>query len=311
MALAALLALAVGQMVSGAHEKGVGGPLDLAGTLSLTAAVMALIVGTTLLAQRGDAGSGGALVAGALAAAVGFATIERRASTPLLPPRMWAHPNWRNGAVGSFLNTATTSSAVVLATLYLQDVLRRGPLWTALTLLPLSLAVIGGARTSARLLARGWLARQVLATGLAVIAAADGLLASPAGLSWSVPLAVAGSGGGIGLASVAATVLGTDVASGLRTMAAGAISTAAQLGTAVGTAFLLLLAQVTNGAMGRAGSPWVGWAAAALAAALGSSFFTLHGNKASVVVLRPTAKRRSLASKSAEVEERKVREMVA
>ena len=48
----------------------------------------------------------------------------------------------RRGAAGAFLNTAATSSAMTLATLYLQDTLHRSPLQAAATLVPFSLTVV-------------------------------------------------------------------------------------------------------------------------------------------------------------------------
>jgi MFS family permease len=47
---------------------------------------------------------------------------------------------------------------------------------------------------------------------------------------------------GIGIGSVAATVLGTAVSDTIKATAAGVLNTAAQLGTAIGTALVLLIA---------------------------------------------------------------------
>jgi hypothetical protein len=53
---------------------------------------------------------------------------------------------------------------------------------------------------------------------------------------------LANLGFGIGLSSVAATSMGTDVPETCRAIASGIINTTVQLGTAIGTALLLLLA---------------------------------------------------------------------
>ena len=71
-----------------------------------------------------------------------------------------------------------------------------------------------------------------VAAGLAMIAAADIALIPSARSAWAVPLCAAGAGTGIGLSSVAATGLGTDVEVRWRGGASGIINTAAQLGTA-------------------------------------------------------------------------------
>jgi len=84
-----------------------------------------------------------------------------------------------------------------------------------------------------------------------------------------LPLAAAVSGLGLGLSSVAATTLGTDVPEALQGTASGALNTAAQLGTALGVAAFLLAALLsTDSALPLAG-PRLGWLAAAVTAACG------------------------------------------
>ena len=116
----------------------------------------------------------------------------------------------------------------------------------------------------------------MVAEGLAVIALANGaLIWSPASI-WAVPLCAAAAGVGIGLSSVAATGLGTDVGPRWRGGASGVVNTAAQLGTAVGVAILLLIAAATSGvpAAGTA-PPRVAWAVGALIAAAGAARFAM------------------------------------
>jgi sugar phosphate permease len=61
----------------------------------------------------------------------------------------------------------------------------------------------------------------------------------------------------------------------LRGTASGIINTAAQLGTAVGIAALLLIADTTTGAPGPGtGAPVIAWAAAAVIAVAGALAFT-------------------------------------
>jgi MFS family permease len=114
-----------------------------------------------------------------------------------------------------------------------------------------------------------------LATGLAVIAAADAALTVAAPHPWALSACAAAAGAGLGLSSVAATTLGTTVPEVLRGTASGIINTAAQLGTAVGIAALLLIADATTGAPGPGtGAPVIAWAAAAALAAAGALAFT-------------------------------------
>ena len=164
---------------------------------------------------------------------------------------------------------------ITLLTLYLQNTLHHSPLAAAAALLPFSLAVIAGSALSAvaaRRLAPPW----IVAAGLALIAAADVALIPAARSPWAVPACAAGAGLGIGLSSVAATSLGTDVARRWRGAASGIINTAAQAGTAVGVAALLLVAAATGGVPAAGGpEPAAAWAVAAVAAAAGSAWFAL------------------------------------
>jgi predicted MFS family arabinose efflux permease len=117
---------------------------------------------------------------------------------PLPPRQLTGRPAVRQGVLGGFLNTATTSSATTLLTLYLQNTRHRSPLQAAATLLPFSLAVIAGSAAVARLL-RHTRPQWVVAAGLAVIAAAEAALIPSAARPWAVPLGAAGAGAGIGL----------------------------------------------------------------------------------------------------------------
>jgi MFS family permease len=251
--LAAALAAVVLRAVP--RDRGPGGArsLNAAGSAVFTAAVMALVVGATFIAQPGQRAPGAALVVLAALLAAAFVRIDRRAAAPLLPAAVLAIPTLRRGALGSFLNTASTSSAMTLATLYLQGTLHHSPLEAAAMLVPFSLAVVPGAALAAP--AMRWLRPQpTMAAGLAVIAVAEGAL----------PVAP-------GLSSVAATTLGTTVPDAVRGTASGIINTAAQLGTAIGIAVVLLIAAATTGVPGPGTAPpAVAWAVAAATAAAGA-----------------------------------------
>jgi MFS family permease len=254
--------------------------LNLAGSAIFTAAVMAFVVGATLISQPDGHLAGGLLLAACVVLAGGFVVVDRRAAAPLLPPQLIRSRQLRLGTLGALLNTATTSSAITLVTLFLQDALRRTPLQAAASLLPFSLAVIAGSALAAMVQRRAGpprlVAQRLIAAGLALIAVADAMLIPPAALEWAVPLSAAAGGVGIGLSSVAATGLGTDVAPRWRGGASGIINTAAQLGTAVGIATLLLLAAATSGtpALGTP-PPRAAWAVAALVAAAGAARFAV------------------------------------
>ncbi len=237
---------------------GAGRRLDVLGAALLVLTVMAVVLGATALGLGATRilGVGSLILAAGLA--VLFAVRMRRARDPLIPPSAFRSPPLRAGTLVSFVNTATTSSAAVLATLELQNTLGLSPVAAGLSLVWLSLAVIGGAALARPLSAR-MRSPYVGALGLGSIAAGNAVFALTAGIVWGV---VAGSvvvGTGLGLASVAGTTIGTSVPDDLVGVATGVLNTGAQLGTAVGVAVLTVLAATTSAS--------VGWAVAALAAA--------------------------------------------
>jgi predicted MFS family arabinose efflux permease len=275
--LAVLLAVVVRRQVP-ADRGELGLRLDVAGAVVLTGAVMALVIGAALLEQPVTRAPGalGLACGGVLLAAL--APVERRQRDPLLPAAAVRNPSLRAGAAGSFLNTAATSSAMTLVTLYLQDVMRIPPGPTGLLLLPFSLAVVLGAAAAAPALARRP-ARYVTALGLVLIAAGDLALVPARGVVPAVPGCVAVAGFGIGLSSVASTSLGTAVPDGVQGVASGVLNTAAQLGTALGVAAFVLVAALAGGPAGPAGGAVSGWAGAAVLALTGAVGFTV-GNRA-------------------------------
>jgi MFS family permease len=276
--LAVALAVAIGRAVppDGAADRSVR--LNLASSVVFTLAVMAFVVATTLLPTRGAVGI--LLLVLALVLAGLFAALDRRSGAPLLPGFLLRQRLLRQGALGGLLNTLTTSSALTLVTLYLQDTRGRSPLVAGLTLLPFSLAVIAGSAAAAAVLAR-WPPQRVAAAGLALIGASDAALIPVADSAWALPVCVAAAGAGIGLASVATTGLGTSVPVADRGTASGIINTAAQLGTALGIAILLLVAAVTTGLPAPHGPPpALAWALAAAISLTGAAAFGLWGRRA-------------------------------
>jgi Na+/melibiose symporter-like transporter len=259
-----LLVVAVRRLVPPSAPEDAEAKLDLVGALLLVAAAMAVIVGASLIENPTQRTAGGSLAAAGLVLGTAFVAFQRATRSPLVPRAAFASANIRTGTVASFINTATTSSAGVLATLFLQEQLGASPVVSGLILMPFSLAVIAGAALSKPFGAR-LTARRLAAVGLAGIAAGDLLLAMTYGSIAGIVAGVVVAGAGLGGASVAATAIGTDVAETLSGTASGLLNTGAQLGTAIGVAALLVLAAAVD-------QPWPGtalaWGAAAAVAAL-------------------------------------------
>ncbi len=184
--------------------------LNLPGSMTFTAAVVAFVVGSTLVTRPAGRAVGISLLAACGVLALAFSILDRRAEAPLLPGQLISAFQVRQGALAAFLNTATTGSVVTLLTLYLQNTLHRTPLEAAASLLPFSLAVIAGSSLSATL-QRNLRPQWLVAMGLGLIAAAGVALIPWAEKSLAVPLCMTFAGVGIGLSSVAATRLGTSV----------------------------------------------------------------------------------------------------
>lgn len=257
------------------HKKDGRPTLNVGGSLLFTAAIMLVVIGTSLLGEQAHRLEGGLLLGAATAVAGLFAAVDRRSAAPLLPRAVWVRPQVLRGTTGAFVNTAVTTSAATLIILYLQGTLGRGPLEAAVTLLPFSVFVVAGSAAAARLIVRRRKER-IIALGLALVGIGIALpMLDPA---WAVlvgaGMAVAGLG--LGLSSVAATSMGTDVPEELRATSSGIVNTSAQLGAAIGTAALLLLAAATTGVPDRtAGTPVVAWAAAAVFGVVAAAAFAL------------------------------------
>jgi MFS family permease len=288
--LAAVMAAVIVISVPAGADDNPARSLNLAGSAVFTAAVMAFVVGTTVITQPAERAAGGLLLGISVVLVAVFLAVDRRAAAPLLPAPLLRNRPLRHGTLGSFLNTATTSSVITLVTLYLQNTLHRTPLAAAATLLPLSLLVIVGSALPVRL--QRWLSPQrMMAAGLLTIGGADAALIPAARSGWAVPVCAAVAGLGIGVSSVPATGLGTDVSERWRGSASGIINTAAQLGTALGTAALLVIAAVTSGLPGPGHPPPdLAWGVGAAVAAAGALRFVTASPRRAVTTPPPPSR---------------------
>ncbi len=263
--------------------------LDSPGALFATAGLGLLVLALALAEQaRPFEVSTLAALAGALLLLAALFVRERTAEHPLVPPALLRSRPLSVALVAAALLTATTSGGGVLATLHLQAVLGLAPTSAGLLLLPFSLAVVAGSTAAARASAS---ASTVIAGGIALIAAGSAAAAaSLTATSGSAGIVAWGvlAGLGLGAASVAATTLGTaTVDEADRGIVAGLLNTAAQVGTALGVAALVLVAGTTDAAGGHR----IGFAAAAALAVLGIVFLRAHPPRASQRDPSPSARR--------------------
>ncbi|WP_396427082.1 MFS transporter [Leifsonia shinshuensis] len=241
-------------------------PLDVPGAALLILAVMAVIAGAAWIEQAETRALGAVAVALGAVLAVLLAVRLRTARSPLIPADAFRSRRLRHGTTLSFVNTATTSSTAVLATLYLQERLGLDPVATGLTLMALSVAVVLTSTSTRALLGR-LSAYTVSGVGIGTIALGCLLLTLTVGSWWGILAGVALAGAGLGLSSVAATTIGTSVPEELAGSASGILNTGAQLGTALGTSVLILVASF--------GGVGAGWLGAAVVAALTAAWCVL------------------------------------
>jgi EmrB/QacA subfamily drug resistance transporter len=265
---AAALAFAP-RVLPGHRGRGVARELDLPGAVAATGGLGLLVLALAQAEQSGPlapltlvALGGAALLLGA------FAVRERAAANPLVPPALLGVRPLAVALLAGAVLTATTSGGAVLASLHLQDVLQLRPAAAGVVLLPFSLCAAVGSAVSARLPGRP---ATIIAGGVALVAAGSAVaaagLTAPSATTALVAWGVL-SGLGIGIASVAATTLGASaVADADRATAAGLLNTAAQVGTAIGIAGLVLIAGEASPSTGHR----VGFAAAAALAATGAT----------------------------------------
>ncbi|MDX6279730.1 MAG: hypothetical protein QOH03_801 [Kribbellaceae bacterium] len=210
---------------------------DLRSVLLQVASVGAIVAAANTAAKAWPLPVALALVG--VLAAVWLVMRERITTSPLVPAGLW-RPGFVAGLIGSFGVTATTSSFVVVGTLYLQQAEGFSPAAAGLLILPFSISVVVAAGLAGRLMPRVG-SRSTVTIGFLLIG--SGAIVA---LAWSttaallVGLTLAGLGNGAG--AVAAYELGTAVPVEEQGSAAGLLNTAAQVGTATMVAVTVAVA---------------------------------------------------------------------
>jgi MFS family permease len=194
--------------------------------------------------------AGGALVLGL------FARHERRLAerggVPLLDLDLLGIPRLRAGASMTVAQQLIIAGTFFVLPLYLQLVLGKDALQTGIAILPVSVTMIAGALSGARL-ARRYSPRRVVQVGLALLFA--GLIGVQASIEPSLTgaafgISIAVFGGGMGLVvSQLGNVMMSAVGGSRVSEVGGVQGTAQNLGTSLGTALIgsVLLVGLLNG----------------------------------------------------------------
>jgi EmrB/QacA subfamily drug resistance transporter len=208
-----------------------------------------------------------------------FAAVERRAESPLMPPRLLRSRTVRGGVLVTAAFMSSFGMQLFFLTLYLQQVLGDAPLEAGLRFLPLVLSVVVGNQVGGRLLGRVGIAR-TLAAGMAVGAVGLALylrLPATGSLADLLPgMIVAGLGQGVAFTTMYVAA-GSGVAAGEQGAAAAIASTAQQLGGSVGLAALVALLSERAVALGGTGAGLTGQPAGVMTGALHATFAAQAG----------------------------------
>ena len=238
-----------------AESKGPASSLDLVGVALITVGAFGLTWG----AVRGNAAgwtSGeviGSFVAGA-AFTFAFAFWQRRARSPLLPPKLFGNLTFVAANVTSFALTAALLGSAFLIIQYFQFVLRLSPLdagihWLPATAMPIVVAPLAGA-LSDRIGRRPLMVGGLLVAGIGLAWTAQVTAVGVAYTQLILPLVLVGAGISMALPTSPAAVLGA-VARADMGKASGVNSTLQRLGGVFGVA----LASAVFASYGHIGTP--------------------------------------------------------
>ncbi|MGO4256331.1 MFS transporter [Marmoricola sp. RAF53] len=219
------------------------GRFDLAGAVTSTAGVSALVYG---FVHAASAGWGDPVtltsVLGGVALLVAFVAVERRADEPITPLGLFANRVRSGALLARMFLIAGAMGAFFFLTQYLQDVLGFSPVQAGLAFLPMTAGVFVASQASSRVLVERFGERAVMITGAALTLAS---------LVWLtrldlhsgyadvlVALVLLGLGNGLAFVPLTASAL-HDVAPGEAGAASGLVNVAQQLGSALGLAGLV------------------------------------------------------------------------
>jgi EmrB/QacA subfamily drug resistance transporter len=252
-------ALLAWHLVSPAAGSGGLRRLDVLGALTLVGGLVLMVY---TIEETSTHGWGSArtlaMFAGAATLLAGFLAIERSARQPLVPPATWRVKTLASatammlGATGSFIGI------VFLGSLYMQGTLGWSALETGLAFLPLTVVIGVAAHVAPHVLSKLG-ARTVATGGLLLMAGAATLLAAAPDQASYLPDLLPGfliAGIGTGLVFVTIQVTGmSEVQRETAGLASGLITTAHEIGAALGVAALSAVAVGTgSGAAATLGS---------------------------------------------------------
>ena len=231
---------------------------DIQGAATITLGTMALVY--TLIEADGWGWGSAKTIAGLAVAALLIVTavgVEHRHRDPLVPLRIFTNRSLAAANATMLAVAGALFGMFFFCTLYLQQVLGKGPLATGIAFLPLSVAVIAASGVASRLVDR-FAPKPVLTTGLLVTTAGFVLLTRISGhgdyVAHILPAMIV-LGVGLGTTFVPVTIAATSgVATGDSGLASGLINSTQQVGGSLGLALFTSVATARTTSALHAGS---------------------------------------------------------
>ena len=227
-------------------ERGARRRLDLPGALAVVAGLVVLVYALEGTAEHGwGATQTLVLLPLSLGLLAGFSRVERRAPEPLVPPATWHIRSLVTGATLMFGATAIMVGSFFLNSLYLQNIMGASALETGLAFLPIAVAIGIAGHVAGHLLRHAG-SRAVAIAGLLLMTGAALLFATVPGDATYLANLLPGYlllGIGAGLVFPAASVTAmSEVDHDGAGLASGLVTTAHEIGAALGVAGLSAIA---------------------------------------------------------------------
>ena len=223
------------------------GSLRVGPSLLVTAAIASVILGLSALETAGPTSPSTVVpVAVGLALAATFVVLQARSRNPLVPRTVLASRMRRGALVTMVITGAVLAGYVYFVSLFLQTVLRFDPLGTGLALLPSTvLIVLLSSLVARRVIARVGL-RPTALTGVVLLIAGQtvfSLLSPEATYAANVLPGLVLTALGIGVLLPALSIAATaDIPAAVQGEGASLLTTAQQIGAALGVATLATIA---------------------------------------------------------------------
>ncbi|WP_156253779.1 MFS transporter [Pseudactinotalea terrae] len=244
--IVALVVLVTAPFVLREPSRGTRPRLDVPGAITITLALVALVLGIEGAGHNGwtHPGTWGPILGSLILGAV-FLTIETRVKEPLVAPDLLRQRNIGWGNAAGLLAFATFTSLVFLITLYLQRILGYSAIAAGLVLAVLGIGTVIGGLVAPKVIGRTS-ARTAVVGGLLVQAAATAPLALVGdSRTWLVPLLILTFVGGIAnLVAIVGYVVAatTGVPAERQGLATGLVTLSQQVGIALGTPVMSAIA---------------------------------------------------------------------